>query len=139
MSNPAPASSLDAQDESHLKLLSIFYYVMAALGAFALVAVLGLSVLIFGVLGAGNAHGHGAPEAGELTALAVMMGLSAVLGLAASVLQFLTAQRLRQRRSRGLCQFTAAITCLSFPLGTVLGAFTFIVLGRPSVRAAFGD
>ncbi|MFK3650639.1 hypothetical protein ACI2IY_19690 [Lysobacter enzymogenes] len=139
MSNPAPASSFDPQDESHLKLLSIFYYVMAALGAFALVAVLGLSVLIFGVLDAGNAHGHGAPEAGELTALAVMMGLSAVLGLAASVLQFLTAQRLRQRRSRGLCQFTAAITCLSFPLGTVLGVFTFIVLGRPSVRAAFGD
>lgn len=139
MSNPAPASSFESQDESHLKLLSIFYYVMAALGAFALVAVLGMCVLLFGILGAGNAQGHGAPDAGELTVFAVMMGLSAVLSLVGSVLQLLTAQRLRQRRSRGLCQFTAAITCLSFPLGTVLGVFTFIVLGRPSVRAAFGD
>lgn len=137
MSNPAPASSFDAQDESHLKLLSIFYYVMAALGAFALVVVLGMCVLIFGVLDAGNAQGHGAPSAGDLTVFAVMMGLSAVLSVAGSVLQFLTARRLGQRRSRGLCQFTAAITCLSFPLGTILGVFTFIVLGRPQVRAAF--
>lgn len=140
MSNPTPAvSAFSAEDESHLKLLSVFYYVLSALGALAVLMAVGISVLVFGYLHPGSAPGPMAPGGGDLAVFAVVMGLSATLAVAGSVLQFLTAQRLRQRRSRGLCQFTAAITCLSFPLGTLLGVFTFIVLARPQVRAAFGD
>ena len=139
MSNPAPAvSAFSAEDESHLKLLSIFYYVLAALGALTLLMVAGLGALVFGMVGR-DGHGSAAFDGGDVAVLTVVLLLSAALSLAGAVLQFLTAQRLRQRRSRGLCQFTAAITCLSFPLGTALGVFTFIVLARPQVRAAFGD
>lgn len=139
MSTPAPAAAPNAQDESHLKLLSIFYYVLSALGVFTVLLTVGITVLVFGYLHPDSTPSHLAPGGGDLTLYAVVMGLSAVLSLAGCVLQFLTARRLRQRRSRGLCQFTAAITCLSLPLGTILGVFTFIVLARPQVRAAFAD
>ncbi|MEI2433575.1 hypothetical protein RDV84_00685 [Lysobacter yananisis] len=140
MSHPAPpAVAFGAEDESHLKLLSIFYYVLAALGALALLMAVGITVLLFGYLGAGGAGHDGSVATGDLTVLIVVMALSVALSLASGILQFMTARRLSQRRGRGLCQFTAAITCLSFPLGTLLGVFTFIVLARPQVRAAFGD
>ena len=32
----------------------------------------------------------------------------------------------------------AALECLAFPLGTVLGVFTLIVLVRPEVKQLFG-
>lgn len=139
MSNPAPAvSAFSAEDESHLKLLAIFYYVFAALGALALLMVAALGALVFGMAGL-DGHGSAAFGGSDVAVLVVVLLLSAVLSLAGAVLQFMTAQRLRRRRRRNLCQFTAAITCLSFPLGTLLGVFTFIVLARPSVRAAFAD
>lgn len=139
MSNPAPAvSAFGAEDESHLKLLSIFYYVCAALGALTLLMVAGLGTLVFATVGR-DGQDSTAFGGGDVAVLVVILLLSAALSLAGAVLQFMTAQRLRQRRGRGLCQFTAAITCLSFPLGTALGVFTFIVLARPQVRAAFAD
>ncbi|ROU04992.1 hypothetical protein [Lysobacter enzymogenes] len=139
MSHPAPpAAAFGAEDESHLKLLSIFYYVLAALGALALLMVAGLGALVLATVGR-DGHASAAFGGSDVAVLVVVLLLSAVLSLAGAILQFMTARRLSQRRGRGLCQFTAAITCLSFPLGTLLGVFTFIVLARPQVRAAFGD
>ena len=54
-----------------------------------------------------------------------------------SVLCFLVARRLRQRRSRVLCLVVAAIDCISIPFGTLLGVFTFVVLARPTVMRMF--
>jgi hypothetical protein len=42
-----------------------------------------------------------------------------------------------RRRRLMLCYVTAALACLQMPFGTCLGIFTFIVLGRPSVKASF--
>jgi hypothetical protein len=48
------------------------------------------------------------------------------------------AGRCLARRTRRLfCLVAAGLGCLFFPLGTVLGVFTFIVLSRPTVRAVF--
>lgn len=137
MSHPAPVA-VSAEDESHLKLLSVFYYVLAALGALALLMAAAMGAVLFATVGRDGLD-SAAFSSADAAVLAVVLLLSAVLSLASATLQFITARRLRQRRSRGLCQFTAAITCLSFPLGTALGVFTFIVLARPSVRAAFGE
>lgn len=137
MSHPAPVA-VSAEDESHLKLLSVFYYVLAALGALALLMAAAMGAVLLATVGRDGLD-SAAFSSADAAVLAVVLLLSAVLSLASATLQFMTARRLRQRRSRGLCQFTAAITCLSFPLGTALGVFTFIVLARPSVRAAFGE
>lgn len=60
-----------------------------------------------------------------------------LLGVATMGANLLAAQALRNRTHRTLCLFTAVANLTQFPLGTLLGAFTFIVLGRPAVRAAF--
>jgi hypothetical protein len=44
---------------------------------------------------------------------------------------------LRARRHRTFSMVVAAINCLHIPIGTALGVFTFIVLGRESVRKLY--
>jgi hypothetical protein len=44
---------------------------------------------------------------------------------------------LRARRHRTFSMVIAAINCLHIPIGTALGVFTFIVLGRESVRKLY--
>lgn len=44
---------------------------------------------------------------------------------------------LRKRLGRTLCQVLASITCLAFPLGTLLGFFTLKLLRRPSIARSF--
>ncbi|MEN8754821.1 MAG: hypothetical protein ABF332_02550 [Akkermansiaceae bacterium] len=53
------------------------------------------------------------------------------------VLNFLTARAIAQRHKPLLVQITAGINCLSIPLGTVLGVFTYVILARPAVHAQF--
>jgi hypothetical protein len=45
---------------------------------------------------------------------------------------------LGRRRGHAFCFVVACLACLFMPFGTVLGAFTIIVLSRPSVKARFG-
>jgi hypothetical protein len=59
------------------------------------------------------------------------------VGIVLSFLNFFTAYALKKRRYRGVCLVTAALTCLFIPYGTIIGIFTFIVLGRPSVKMLF--
>jgi hypothetical protein len=44
---------------------------------------------------------------------------------------------LLRRRHRMFSMVVAAINCLHIPIGTALGIFTFIVLGRDSVRKVY--
>jgi|GEM_PF-2344216 len=60
-----------------------------------------------------------------------------LLGIATMGANLLTAQALRNRRHHSLCLLTAVANLVQFPLGTLLGAFGVVVLGRPAVRAAF--
>jgi hypothetical protein len=53
------------------------------------------------------------------------------------VLDLLAGRYLAEARNRGFCMVVAALNCLSVPLGTALGVFTFVVLARPSVEARF--
>jgi hypothetical protein len=57
--------------------------------------------------------------------------------IAMAILKLLTAQYIKRRRSRAFCMVVAAISCLEIPYGTLLGVFTFLVLGRNSVRGLF--
>ncbi len=131
------SSSLSREDREHLKLLTVFYVVHAVL--LGLVSLLPLVyVLVGGIVLAGSTHGRGtAPPAG------IGIGLI-VLGLTFSGLIFLkgaanaySAYCLSARRHRVFCLVTAGFNCLSAPLGTALGVFTFVVLQRPTVVSAF--
>lgn len=45
---------------------------------------------------------------------------------------------LKQRRNYRFCFVTSCILCVLFPIGTVLGIFTLLVLSRDSVKQLYG-
>jgi hypothetical protein len=129
-------------DEEHLRLLRIAYIVMGA--TTAVISLFALVYVAFGVaIGAEMARSvpsrPGQPDARFVGYFIMVFGL-VFFGFFAggATLKLLTARFLRLRRHRTFCQITAAITCIEVPYGTLLGIFTFQVLGRPSVAALFG-
>ena len=127
-------------DEEHLRLLRIGYLTMGGVSAFT-----GLFGLFYVFMGAVMASAMRAAPKGpndpspEFFAL-IFVGIGLVFMLLAgsyAALAFLSARALRLRRSRTLCLITAGLSCLYIPFGTILGIFTFNVLGRPSVLPLF--
>jgi len=127
-------------DEDNLRLLRIGYFVSAGLTAFASILVLAYTLfltLVFTQIARSPGDSSFSPFAGRLVALFGVLFVVLVIGFA--VLQFLTGQRLKERRSRTFCLVIAAITCLSIPYGTFLGVCTFLVLLRPTVQRSFEE
>ena len=69
----------------------------------------------------------------------VLGGFIFVLSLTSATLAFFTARFLKQRKHPVFCTVVAVIECLHFPLGTVLGVFTILVLQRPRVQQMFRE
>jgi hypothetical protein len=129
--------SLSNEDTEQLRLLSILYYVWAGLTAvlscfgFVWVAV------VFGIVATASADGAGPPVAAVGGLMALFGGLMIFLALLSAVLSAFAGRSLARRRNYTFCQVVAGLVCLSVPLGTALGVFTFVVLARPSVKASF--
>jgi hypothetical protein len=133
------------QDLEHLRLLSIFHYVVA--GLTALFACFPVFHLIFGlvmlfapeVLEHGQHGSQSAPEAlrfvGLVVAMVAMLIILTGWGMAACIL--FAGRFLGRRRHYTFCLVMAALSCMITPFGTVLGVFTIVVLMRPSVKLLF--
>ena len=125
------------QDLEHLKLLSIFHYVVA--GATALFALFPLLHVAFGV-----AMVSGRMDA-DLDAQLVgwffiaFASVAIAVGLTLAVCILLAGRSLAQRKKRTFCMVVGGLECLLMPYGTVLGVFTLIVLMRPSMPGLFGE
>ena len=130
-------------DDEHLKLLSLGYMVSG--GMAALFSLFGLMYVFIGVvMGLLIPHATQSPtKAGELPPAFVgwiFGGVGLVIFLAMITMaaaKFWVALSLRRRKSRTFCIVIAALGCLEFPYGTLLGVLTFIVLGRDSVARLF--
>lgn len=129
-------------DEEHLRLLRIGFIVTgvtnAVISLFALVYV-GLGVMVGSEMARSMPSRPNQPDMRALGIFFAVFGgiMFAFLG-GGALLKLLAARFLRLRRHKTLCQIAAALTCLEVPYGTILGIFTFQVLGRPSVAALFG-
>jgi hypothetical protein len=130
-------------DAEHLKLLSIGYLISAGFNAFFML--FGLFYVFMGILVSElirrtpqtNAK-PGEPLPAFLGWIFAGVGLFIfAIGLTFAILKFRAASNLKRRKSRTFCMVVAALTCLEFPYGTALGAFTFIALGRESVVRLF--
>ncbi|GAA4426162.1 hypothetical protein [Bremerella cremea] len=132
ISNPSPET--DSNDEQHLRMLSIFYYVMAAFDVLGLI-VLGIQLLFVFAFTSGGPQPEAMRPFGAVFMLfiLVLMGINLVM----IVGNLLIAMLLPKRRNYTACMVVAGATCLMFPLGTVLGVFTILVLMRPSVQQSF--
>lgn len=129
-------------DGEHLRLLRIGYFISAGLSAlFAAIGLLyaGLGAFVGTIVAHAPATPGNAPPP-EIGWIFGLFGLGfMLLSGTITALKLRTAWCLRQRRSRGLCLVTAAISCLEMPYGTALGVFTFMTLSRPSVLQLFSD
>lgn len=128
-----------ARDEDHLRLLSIFHYVVGGLaGLFSLIP---LFHLIFGLVmvrAPAKLDGQGPlPPAWLGWFFVIFAGVFIVLGWIFTGFVLATARFLAKRRHYMFCLVMGGVECIFMPLGTVLGVFTIIVLMRDSVKPLF--
>ena len=128
------------EDTEHLRLLTIFHYVVAAIAAaFACLPILHFLMGMAMVVGGLAADGAEALMSLVGCFLVFMCGSFILAGWAFAVCLALAGRYLEQRRRYNFCLVMAAVACMFSPFGTVLGVFTIIVLSRPSVKELFGQ
>jgi len=126
------------QDQEHLRLLSIFHYVVA--GIAVLFALFPLLHLVLGVAMVSGAFGPQETEDARFIGL-ILVGFSAVwilCGLTYAAFVALAGKYLARHQKYTFCLVIACVTCAFMPFGTILGVFTIIVLNRESVKQLFG-
>lgn len=131
-----------AQDSDHLRLLSIFHYVVAGMqvlvACFPIIHFLvGAAIVFFPEKFPDGKDGDPATVVGVF--FMAFAGAWILVGLTVATCTVIAGRNLARRRRYMFCLVIAAIdaaTCM--PFGTVLGVFTIIVLLRPTVKAAFG-
>jgi hypothetical protein len=117
-------------DDEHLKLLMIGFYVLG--GVTGVVALIPLIPRRDG----GPLRGRAAvrqrqPTTGVFGWLFIGIGTVAILvGEAVAALNIAAGRAIQRRRSRTLVMVASIIDCLQMPLGTVLGVFALVTLGR---------
>jgi hypothetical protein len=127
------------QDEDHLRLLSIFHYVVGGLAAFfALFPVFHMLFGLFLVLAPDKFGNKGdAPPAFVGWFLMAFAACFMIAGWTFATLVIMTGRFLARRKYYTFCIVMAAIECLFMPFGTVLAVFTLVVLLRESVKRMF--
>ena len=113
------------RDEEHLRLLSIFHYVVGGLAAlFALFPIIHLVLGLFMIFAPDKFAGHGNPPPaflGWFFVIFAIMFITAGWTLAAFVVT--TGRFLARRKHYMFCLVMAGIECIFMPFGTVLGVF----------------
>jgi hypothetical protein len=128
-------------DDDHLRLLSIFHYVVGAMaGFFALLPIIYAAIGSFILLAPIPANAP--PEATPPPFLGwffIVIGfIGMAIGWTFALALLVTGRFLGRRRHHTFCLVVAAIECTFMPFGTILGIFTIIVLMRESVKQQFG-
>jgi hypothetical protein len=125
-------------DAEHLRLLSIFHYVVG--GLVGLLSLLPLLHMFIGIMMVTGRFEQDAPDEARLFGwfFIVVAALAIVVGFSCAIAIVLTGRFLARRVYYTFCLVMAAVECLFVPIGTVLGVFTILVLQRPTVRAMFG-
>src|SRR5262249_4597764 len=125
------------KDLEHLKLLSMFHYILGAItvvySSFPLIHVfIGLMFML---------NPQGLAAKGDPTfpiryfglAFVVIGGAFVLFGWTLGALTAYAGRCIKRREKYMLCLIVACLNCLHMPLGTILGIFTLIVLSRDSV------
>jgi hypothetical protein len=130
-------------NESNINLLSIFYYVFGGISLLISFVFLVYIVIIRLIMSSAfvkqsiemQPDGHVVGTVFSFVSIVFLFVF--VLIVTIGILQIVAGTRLKQKRSRTFIIIMAAISLLSFPLGTALGVFTIIVLTKTSVIDMF--
>ena len=125
------------QDLEHLRLLSIFHYVVG--GMIAFFACIPIIHVVIGIVMLTNPGGFGGQPPPPFVGLlfVIIGGAVILLGWLLAALVIISGRFLTRRKHYVYCLVIAGVSCLFMPVGTVLGVFTIIVLTRPSVKGLF--
>jgi hypothetical protein len=127
------------KDQEHLKLLSIFHYIVAGLACFC--GLLWVIYIVSGVIlliASGSMANDDRMGASIGGVVAIVVGIVLfVLFELYGILCIFAGRKYAKHQGYTFCFVLALFTCLNFPLGTALGVFAIIVLNRPSVKALF--
>ena len=127
------------KDEENLRLLSIFHYVVA--GIASMFSFFPLLYVGMGTLMLCGRFDQAHPDQMSRPFGWIMIFIGAfffLAGLAFVVCLVLAGRNLTRRRHYTFCLVAAALACMFMPFGTILGAFTIVVLQKDSVRQLFG-
>jgi hypothetical protein len=129
------------QDEQHLKLLSVFHYVVSALTAlFSLFGLIYLGLGLVMLLAPTKFDPKSPPPPAFIGWLFAILGGGFILfGWLFAAFVAVAGRFLGRHKHYLFCLAMAGIDCVLMPFGTVLGVFTILVLLRPSVKALFAD
>lgn len=127
-------------DAEHLRLLSIFHYIVAGMmalwGSFPIIHFLMGGAMLVGSIASGDKEALPMAFAGGLFML--IGGVWMLIGWSLAGCLVFAGRSLAQRRRRTFCMVVACLAAaLCMPFGTILGVFTLVVLSRPTVKAAF--
>lgn len=129
-------------DHEQLRLLAIGHWISG--GMSSLYSLFGLLYMGMGVLmqtamsAAPMRAGNGQAPPPEVFWIFVLVGLAMfVFMISNALMNFRAAWCLKRHRGKVLCLITAGFNCFFIPYGTLLGVFTFVVLGRASVQALY--
>ena len=128
------------QDLEHLRLLSIFHYVVGGvLAFFSCFFLVHVTVGLMMIMSPQTMTGPGGPPPAPFFGwlFLILGGSLIVFGWSLATCFLIAGRCLARRRHYLFCMITAGLGCLWIPFGTVLGVFTFIVLLRPGVKELF--
>jgi len=130
------------EDESHLNILSIFHYVVAAMaGLIACFPIIHLVIGISMLTGSFFPRASDAGEAFPFTLFGLFFTIipAAIIlfGWAFAICLAVAGHFLSKKQRYMFCLVMACVSCIFMPFGTVLGVFTILVLMRPPVKAMF--
>jgi hypothetical protein len=127
-------------DEGHLRLLAIFHFINAGLALFGVLVLVAEFFFIENFVNdpkawQGQKNAPNAPPMGPVFDMMKWVFIvGALFALLTCFLNVLSGYFLSARKNRSFSLVVAGLNCLNMPLGTILGAFTFVVLLRESVR-----
>jgi hypothetical protein len=131
------------QDADHLRVLSIFHYVVAGLAAFCSLFPLLYTVMGFIFIALSHhppTNPTQQPPPAALGWAFVVFGIFLfLLGVAFAVVLAFAGRSLSRRKRYWFAFVVACIECIFVPFGTILGVFTIIVLSRESVKTLFSQ
>jgi hypothetical protein len=135
---PPPTAQERWRDDEHLRLLSIFHFVVGGLVSLGLPFLFIHFVVFFTFFRIlpflpGAQNGNGPPP--EFFAIFVWFyPVMAFIIVVAAGLNFLSCWFIHQKKHRVFSLVVAGLNCTQIPWGAILGVFTIVVLARPSVK-----
>ncbi len=127
-------------DEEHLKLLSIFHYIVGGLMAlFACMPLIHMIIGLFFILSPESMTSSGGEAPPSFIGwLFFSLGtIFFLIGQSIAICVIFSGRFIAGRKKYMFSFIVGCIQCVFIPFGTVLGIFTIIVLSRDSVKALY--